>query len=381
MLFYSMLDKTQIPVRKLKQAYELSEREAYELLGALVPDNVFAHALWLQAYTEFWQWSLQAASLRYRVENPPFPDAVTLPEKYFATHLCRKPILDFFADISQLIDISALERGIDYIIEATYGEEDFPYKDAKESLFKALHQEEMRHDNKTRTSGLLKISSMQAVDYDWIRELFFDTIIVDKIAAVLHLFYSGYSLHREVKGLTHALVERIIADASKPQTMENAPQSPPQAPEDPPPPQTPESEPQVPPQTLERDPQATPQTLESATQPSPQTSESIPQTLEDTPKTQPLTENDQTMPPAQVFKVLRSLWENKTAQAIRDRMRQEELPDFVIAHVLHEWCGETNKTKLGRLLDPDKKDKGDWAYLRLANRLLKQAKTKSIQPA
>jgi len=149
-------------------------------LGALLPDKVFPHALWQQAYAEFWEWSVQAASFRYQVEKPPFPNAVTLPEKHFPIQLCRAPIEHFFAEITKLIEISELEKGIDYIIEATYGEGNYPFQEEKKSLFRALRQEETSHENLTRTHGPMKITSMEAVNYYCITESFFDTIIVDK---------------------------------------------------------------------------------------------------------------------------------------------------------------------------------------------------------
>jgi hypothetical protein len=187
-----MLDKKHITVGRLKQAYGLSAQEANNLLDALLPDKVFPHALWQQAYAEFWEWSVQAASSRYQVEKPPFPNTVVLPEKHFPIRLCRAPIERFFAELTKLIEISELEKGIDYIIEATYGEENYPFKEEKKSLFQALRQEEASLDNLTRTCGPMEITSMEAVNYFCITESFFDTIIVDKAAAVRYLHSCGY---------------------------------------------------------------------------------------------------------------------------------------------------------------------------------------------
>jgi len=324
-----MLDKKQIPVVKLKQAYELSEREAYELLGALSPDNVFPYALWQQAYTEFWECLLRVASVRYQVENPPFPEVETLPPKHFATNLCRRPMVSFFASVSQLLEISALEQGLDYIIEATYGEEGFPYQEEKEALFKALREEEIA--NRARVSGPMNISSMRAVDYFCIEESFFDTIVVDKAAAVRYLHFCGHSLRREVKGLSQDFVERLVAYAATPQTSEMSPST------------------------------------------SPKTQEIVPQI--------PLQASETVPPPTSpaVIHVPRALWEGKRHQAIRDSMRQQEFADPVIAYVLYEWHGLKNKTEIGRLLGPD--NKVDSTYRRLADRLLTEAESLSIQPA
>ena len=222
-----MLDEKQISIGKLKQAYELSDDEAYSLLGALLPDRIFPYALWRKAYAEFWEWAVRAAVARYQIANPQFPDAGALPEKHFPTQLCSTLLVRFFGDISKVIEVATLERGIDYIIEAAYGKENFPFKEQKDSFFRALREEENSPENWARTSGPLRISSMQAVDYFCITESLFDTIVVDKPAAVRHLHSCGYPLRREVKGVSHALVERIMADATAPATQEDTPQAPP----------------------------------------------------------------------------------------------------------------------------------------------------------
>lgn len=218
-----MLDQKRISIGKLKQAYELSWQDAYSLLDALLPDRVFPYVLWQTAYTEFWAWSVQSAVYCYQVESPSFPDEVRLPDRYFPTYLCKDPIVRFFADISKLADISALERGIDYIIEAAYGNEIFPFKEEKETFFRALHQESNNQDNWTRMAPL-KITSLQVVDYFFIVESFFDTIVIDKPAAILHLHSCGYPLRREVKGISWAIAERIVAPAVPPQ--DNTPGAP-----------------------------------------------------------------------------------------------------------------------------------------------------------
>ncbi len=206
-----MLSQERIPIGKLKQAYELSGHDIDALMAKLLPNSVFPYALWQNAYTEFWQWSIREHAQRYRFKEPIFPDAGALPEKYFPTSLHRMLIVRFFDEIAKLIEIAVLEKGFDYIIDATYGGDVFPFKEQKESLFAALRQEERSFANFQRTSGRLIIDSMQAVDHFCISESFFDTIVVDKYAALSHIILSGYSFRGPVKGVSLALVEHITA--------------------------------------------------------------------------------------------------------------------------------------------------------------------------
>jgi hypothetical protein len=74
--------------------------------------------------------------------------------------------------------------------------------------------------------------------------------------------------------------------------------------------------------------------------------------------------------------VPRKLWADTTPSTVRDCMRGQ-YPDSVIAYVLHNWCGLTNKTQIGRLLGPDRRD--DSTYLRLAHRLLTEVASLNIQ--
>ena len=180
-------------------------------MAKLLPDSVFPYTLWQNAYTEFWQWSIREHAQRYRFQEPSFPNAGALPEKYFPTSLHRTLIVRFFDEISKLIEIDVLEKGFNYIIDATYGENVFPYKEQKESLFSALRQEERSFANFQRTSGQLIIDSIQAVEHFCISESFFDTIVVDKHAAISHIILSGYSFRGPVKGISLALVEHITA--------------------------------------------------------------------------------------------------------------------------------------------------------------------------
>lgn len=205
-----MLSQEHIPIGKLKQAYELSDNDVTALMAELLPNHVFPYVLWENAYTDFWQWSLRECTQRYQVQEPPFPETEALPERYFPTSLYSTLIKRYFIDISRIIRIAELEKGTDYIIEAAYGANDFPFKEEKTAFFYALRQEENSLENWQRTSGPLKINSMEAAGDCYITHWFFDTIVVDKPTAIICLNGRGYKLEHEVKGITHALVASII---------------------------------------------------------------------------------------------------------------------------------------------------------------------------
>ena len=75
-----------------------------------------------------------------------------------------------------------------------------------------------------------------------------------------------------------------------------------------------------------------------------------------------------------------ALWDGKTNPAVRDAMRENNYSDPVIAYVLHEWCGLTNKTQIGILLGPANASP-DSTSLRRANRLLAEADKLTITKA
>ena len=90
----------------------------------------------------------------------------------------------------------------------------------------------------------------------------------------------------------------------------------------------------------------------------------------------PIPEQPPTKTSAFSIVVPRSLWEGKPHSTVHNAMRPKEegaegFSDVVIAYVLFNWCGLTNKTQLGRLLG--KPDQDENSYRRLTDRLLTKA--------
>jgi len=208
-----MLDPQRIPIGKLKQAYELNPQEAEAVLRELSPSGVFPYAVWQKAHSQFWKGHAHDNVRLYKLERPPqFPEAGEIPEKYFPTEVYTKWLVDFLVEMSRLICTSEFEKGFDYVIGETYDGDMFPFKEEKERLFSALNLERKAIHIRARTTIRESDFSTALPHFKFILEFFPDTVAVDKAAAVRHLHSCGYSLRREVKGLSHSLVQSIIAD-------------------------------------------------------------------------------------------------------------------------------------------------------------------------
>ena len=212
-----MLNSELTTIGKLKLVYKLSQIDVDGLFEKLLPDNVFPLVLWETAYNEHWLWSLKSNAQCYGFDIPSLPDTSPLPEKYFTYSLHSNLVRYFFDELIKKTKIDALERGINYIIECTYGDDCFPFEEDKKALFKSLRDEEIQIENRQRTSGPLVIHFLESTNYGFISNLLFDSIAVDKRLSIK--FFSDYKPQKEVKGITFALVDSIIKTPEQ-----NAPQ-------------------------------------------------------------------------------------------------------------------------------------------------------------
>jgi hypothetical protein len=207
-----MLSQDYIAIGKLKKAYGLNAQEAQDLLCVLTPDNVFPYILWKKAYVAFWRSSAEEISRLYKGTNPSFPELGVLPDDFFPTETYAKWIGDFFIELAKFINVKKLEDGTKFIIEYSYdGNIDSILKDEIEGMFELLVIDE-KHFYR---SGGDRLTERKRYFDDrkcrCIYRLFQDTIIVNKSAAINHLFECGYPLRQEVKGISQAIVERITS--------------------------------------------------------------------------------------------------------------------------------------------------------------------------
>jgi len=322
-----MLSQERIPIGKLKHAYTLNDQEVINLIGTLLlSDGVFPTSLWQEAYSYFWLGKLRDTTAQYEFDtpsSPPKPACLSFPEVDIPLDLhnierYRGKISDLFIELSGFLSSNAMRAGLHYILDETYEPNNIIYKQEMENFFEKLTIE----DNNFSTQFIScanaehfleivdkKLIIISSAHYSFISKIFYDAIVVDKVASVRHLDACGCPLRQEVKGISRTFVERIAAEGSMPQVQDDAP---------------------------------------------------------DTPS---------------LSKILvpHSLWQGKSPKFVCDNMRQQGFKDPVIIHVLHHWCGITNKTQIGRLLGPN--DQNDSTYLRLADRLLAEAATLDIQRA
>jgi hypothetical protein len=421
-----MLDQKLIPLGKLKQAFDLNEREAEKVVSAIWPYDVLPYYLWEMAHKYHWEFAIPCGILTQRAkEIASLPKFDPLEHKVPLLNIYRTRIIEFFNEVAATVFVTGLIDGLNYIMELTYDKNDvISHDDFQYLLGRLSHIESGR--NPWRPSPFEKRERLTPENFQdlfdekatliasyssmpSLSELFIDSICVDKTAAVRHLRNCGYEIHNGVKGFSQALFERIIADTSTPQAVENVPQPPllpapviEDTPSQPPAPVI-EDTPSQPPAPVIEDTQIQPPAPviedtqiqppapvieDTQIQPPAPVIEDTqiqppPLVIEDTPQTSPqASESDPQPTTSQVIKVPRHLLlKGKRHPAIRDNLRKHDFSDPVIAYVLHEWCGLTNKTELGRILRLPKKGKNPSTFLRYANKLLNEAKSLVIIPA
>lgn len=216
-----MLDQHRVTVGELKQAYGLSEKEAQSLLDALSPDGIFPFALWHQAYTACWRDSVRHCARLYKLEVSAFPETGVLPEKHCPTLTYAKWMVDYFRDLAKVIPISELERGFDFLLEAAYGAGETEFTLEKENLFQLLRRDEEHIANHSRLEGKKRISVPDA-SFEFLLTMFPHTIVVNKAAAVRYLHSCGCEWQPGAKGLSHAIVEQILATPEPAETSEDS---------------------------------------------------------------------------------------------------------------------------------------------------------------
>lgn len=309
-----------ITIGKLKLAYKLSQRDVDDLMGELLPDRVFPLATWETAYNDYWLWSLKSNALSYGFDIPQLPDTSPLPEKHFTYSLHSNLIEKFWGELIRKAKIATVKSGLDYIIECTYENGYCPFEEEKKALFSSLYEEEIVPENRLRTSGPLVINFCASTYYGFISDLLFDSVAVDKTAAI-HYFsvVRNYPFIQEVKGITQNIVDSVI---------------------------------------------------QAAGQDSPPNIEAAPAREEVTAAISPIEapSNDQ----QNTTLIPRALWEKKDAQQVCDDMRVAGYDDDApIAHALYYWVGIKNFTEIGTILRGN--GIGDSARKKHAQKKLKEA--------
>ena len=250
----------------------------------------------------------------------------------------RSKMYGFFSELGFALPCACLREGLDYILEETYGDSSNVFPAERENLFASLAEAEK--DFNWRTFYPVEAEKLDAMlnekafripsnSYSFISQIFFDTMAVDKLAAVRYLLLCEYPFDHEVKGLTRHFVERVKAALAAEVPIVFPPAVVRQS-----------NTPKLP---LESTPGSTQESAPDETQPANQ-------------------EN--------IISVPAALWQGRSFAAVRDAMK-DEFGNPVIAYVLLEWCGAT-KTEAGRLLS-EKEFADEKSYRNLVDDLLKKA--------
>ncbi len=342
-----MLDPQKISMGRVRQAYGLTGNEVEKTIQELWPDAVFPVELWSKVHETYWRSFADSNQAVYGTESPVLPEVDTT-NKFFHTYLCSVDIMTFFRKLSLNIQAKILQEGLKNILEETFDDIDAVYPEERKYLFSTLSRlEEVDiYDQYSPDSELFeeKILSLSISSYHFISYIFPETVVVDKIAAIEYWsVIRGYPLAKEVKGITHELVNYVVKRAA-----EGAP---------------------LLPEAAEKMPLAS-------------------ETAEETPPI-PETAPDQEEPAAEVppqeegniIRVPAALWEGPPPAAVRDAMRSE-YGDAVIAYVLFRWRN-VSKTTIGNLLlegtrPPDKMPTDGKTFRNLTNKFLKEAASLTI---
>lgn len=205
-----MLDQQKISLGRVRQAYRLTSNEVETVIQALWPHAVFPSELWRRAHEAYWKDFADSNQTVYNIESSALPQPC-LSDKRIHTYLFGCDIMDFFKKISWNIHANALELGLKYILEETYEEIENIFPEEREFLFhslKRLETEDFFDQYSPDSPSFENPISIPASSYHFISHIFVDTILLSRDDTIR--FLRNYPLHKEVKGITRALVESIL---------------------------------------------------------------------------------------------------------------------------------------------------------------------------
>ena len=208
-----MTEPQKISLYRVKQAYDLNQLEAQALLNALSPHGVFPCAVWREAYSLVWEEPAAECAVQCGTENPPFPKYVPASTAIFPVDNYATLMTDFFFEMARRVPVKELEKGFDYILEASYDNKSYLSDAEREYIFYSLIQAERRIVDYRRTKRVKDISIQLSAPNILLR-IYPDTIAVNTEAAIRYLsVHKNFPFGREVKGITRRLVEAVIKAA------------------------------------------------------------------------------------------------------------------------------------------------------------------------
>lgn len=209
---------------KIRRAYALNDHDTEVLMTALWPHGLFPWELWQKIYEKFWRGFADRNEILYHTESPAFPATNTTAEKYFHPHIYAYDATKLFSKLAINIHVNAIWLGLKDLLEVTYeNSSDVQVQAEIDSLLEYLTNIEKNSPYQfpvIESDGFVslmedKILGIPPTAYDFISRLFSDTILVDKVAAILYLDSINFPLAQEVKGITQSLVDSIIKAAAQ----------------------------------------------------------------------------------------------------------------------------------------------------------------------
>ena len=322
-----MPENVHIPLGKVQAAYDLTDEELYDLIQKLWErKQLFYKELWAETYEKYWQFAA-TGSLPYTQEKlPELPEPSSLHQSNFYPLFYGTQMVGYLAQLIKLVSYKPFRMGVDYLFETAFEDGHKVAAEERDILYKYFEFTEL--DRKPLQKDYYRhFKAGPRYLISFISRNMAGTLMADRDVVIEIL--CDYPLKREVKGLTHRVVDstldRLAASAAK-----------------------------VQPEIQLEAPTEIPTEVCVAYQPNPASSS----------------------PSAETIAVPSALWVGKSPAAVRDAMK-EDFDECVTAHVLLNWC-KVGKTQVGRLLSP-KEFGDDKSYRNHVDKLLLRAARLSIR--
>ena len=311
-----MPENVHIPLGKVQAAYDLTDEELYDLIQKLWErKQLFYNELWAETYEKFWHFAA-SGSLPYTQEKlPELPEPSSLHQSNFYPLFYGTQMVRYLMQLIKLVSYKPFQMGLEYLFETAFEDGQNVAAEERDILYKYFEFTEL--DRKPPQKDYYRhFKAGPRYLISFISRNMAGTLIADRDVVIELL--GDYPLKREVKGLTHRVVnsilDRLVTSAANIQL---------------------EIQPEI-----------------------------------------PVEASVSSLPSAENIVVPSSLWMGKAPASVRDAMK-EDFDECVTAHVLLNWC-KLGKTQVGRLLSP-KEFGDDKSYRNHVDKLLLRAARLSIR--
>ena len=316
-----MPENVHIPLGKVQVAYDLNDEELYDLIQKLWErKQLFYKELWAETYEKYWHFAA-TGSLPYTQEKlPELPEPSSLHQFNFYPLFYGTQMVRYLMQLIKLVSYKPFRLGLDYLFDTAFEDGHGVAAEERDILYKYFEFTEL--DRKPpRKDYYRHFKAGYPYLISFISRNMAGTLMADRDAVIE--FLGDYPLKREVKGLTHRVVDSTL-DRLSSSAADILPEIQPEAPAE---------------ISAEACPVSQPDSVSSASS-------------------------------GEVIVVPSALWMGKSPTAVRDAMK-EDFDECVTAHVLLNWC-KVGKTQVGRLLSP-KEFGDDKSYRNFVDMLMRRA--------